>query len=106
MWLLVLDNQCLTKSHMPKWQMARPSCQNGRRAITCCIASTYDESKKIFTKGVDSADTKGILIASHDKKPNDHDAKKSSDWHLTSDVLDGKICLLGLDNTTNLESLL
>ena len=52
---------------------------------------------------LDSADTKGILIASHDKKPNDHDAKKSSDWHLTSDVLDGKICLLGLDNTTNLE---
>ena len=74
---------------MPKWQMARPSCQNGTQIL--------------FMLDVDSADTKGILIASHDKKPNDHDTKKSSDWHLTSDVLDGKICLLGLDNTTNLE---
>jgi hypothetical protein len=74
---------------MPKWQMARDFCQNGTQII--------------FMLVLDSADTKGILIASHDKKPNDHDTKKSSDWHLTSDVLDGKICLLGLDNTTNLE---
>ena len=78
---------------LPKWQTSHNLLYNKQ----------LGRIKKIFTKVVDSADTKSILIASHDKKPNDHDPKKSSDWHLTSDILDGKICLLGLNNTTNLE---
>ena len=59
--------------------------------------------KKRFNKVVDNADNNGILIASQHKMPTDPNAKKSSDWLLTSDVLRDMIGLFSLTNTTNLE---
>ena len=56
--------------------------------------------KKYSCKVVDSADTYGRMIASHDKTPTDPNAKKSSDWLLTSDVLRDMIGLFSLTNTT------
>jgi len=70
-WLFVLDNQRLIKSQLPKRHAARGDCQNGIRKYSC--------------SDVDSADTYGRMIASHDKWLTDPNTKKSSDWLLTSD---------------------